>query len=63
MINEAMAQGLPVITTDRYLAGLELIQDSSLGQIIPVDDEALTNAIRFELDNLSEERTYQILKK
>ena len=38
VINEAMACGLPVITTDRCIAGLELIQNGENGYIVPVDD-------------------------
>ena len=37
VINEAMACGLPIITTDKCVAGLELI-DSSNGIIIPADN-------------------------
>lgn len=40
VINEAMACGLPVITTDRCVAGLQLIENNSNGYIIPVDDTA-----------------------
>lgn len=38
VINEAMAHGLPVITTDNCVAGLELIEDGKNGYIVPVDD-------------------------
>lgn len=38
VINEAMAKGLPVITTDRCMAGLELIREGSNGFIVPVED-------------------------
>lgn len=38
VINEAMAYGLPVITTDRCVAGLELVEDGVNGYIVPVDD-------------------------
>lgn len=38
VINEAMANGLPVITTDRCVAGLELIENGVNGYIVPVDD-------------------------
>lgn len=64
VVNEAMAQGLPVVTTDRCVAGLELIQDSVYGQIVPIEDAtALADAIQYELDNLSEARTTRILSK
>ena len=47
VINEAMAQGLPVITTDKCVAGLELIENGKNGYIVAVDDNAaLTEAIR-----------------
>lgn len=39
VINEAMACGLPVITTDQCVAGLELIEDGINGYIVPVDDQ------------------------
>jgi len=38
VINEAMACGVPVITTDKCIAGLELIEDGKNGFIIPVND-------------------------
>lgn len=64
VINEAMAQGLPIVTTDRCVAGLELIQEESLGQIVPVEDiDALATAIWQELNNLSEKKSIQVLKK
>ena len=40
VINEAMAYGLPVITTDRCVAGLELVEDGVNGYIVPVGDDA-----------------------
>lgn len=46
VINEAMAQGLPVITTDQCVAGVELVKDGINGYLVPVgDDAALTAAI------------------
>lgn len=39
VVNEAMAYGLPVITTDKCVAGLELIENYENGFIISVDDE------------------------
>jgi glycosyltransferase involved in cell wall biosynthesis len=38
VINEAMAYGLPVITTQRCVAGLELIEDGVNGYVVPVED-------------------------
>jgi len=46
VINEAMAYGLPVVTTDNCIAGLELVKDYENGFIVPVEDEtALANKI------------------
>lgn len=46
VVNEAMACGLPVISTDKCVAALELVKDSENGYIVPVDDEAtLANRI------------------
>ena len=50
VINEAMAQGLPVITTDKCVAGVELVENGVNGSIVPVDDKAaLTHAINTAL--------------
>ncbi len=38
VINEAMAHGLPVITTDRCVAGMELIEDGCNGYIVKTED-------------------------
>ena len=38
VINEAMAYGLPVVTTDRCVAGLELVEDGVNGYLVPVED-------------------------
>ena len=47
VINEALAYGLPTITTDRCVAGLELIEDGVNGYVVPVSDaEALAEKIR-----------------
>lgn len=52
VINEAMANGLPVITTKRCVAGVELIKDGENGYIIDVDDtEALANKVLMLRDN------------
>lgn len=46
VINEAMACGLPVITTDKCVAGLDLVRDGENGYIVPVgDDRALTDRL------------------
>lgn len=38
VVNEAMAQGLPVITTNKCIAGLELIEDGVNGYIVEVEE-------------------------
>jgi len=38
VVNEAMANALPVITTDKCVAGLELIKDNDNGFIVPADN-------------------------
>ena len=41
VINEALSQGLPVITTNKCIAGLELIEDGKNGYIIDVENEEM----------------------
>lgn len=72
VVNEAMAFGLPVITTDRCIAGLELIKDYENGFIVPVEradilakriEEVLSNeqlAIRMGKTSLKKIRPYTI---
>ena len=51
VINEAMAQGLPVVTTNRSLAGLTLVKNGENGYIVPVEDiKATKEAIEKILD-------------
>lgn len=38
VINEAMANGLPIVTTNRCVAGLELVEDAMNGFIVQVDN-------------------------
>ena len=38
VINEALANGLPVITTDKCVAGLELVRNNENGFIIPSEN-------------------------
>ncbi len=64
VINEAMAKGLVVVTTDRCIAGLELVQDGVNGCIIPIEDEdALRKAIGQAFDMATEETASQILDR
>lgn len=41
VVNEAMANGLPVITTDKCVAGLELIKNGFNGYIVPANNASL----------------------
>ena len=46
VINEAMAYGLPIVTTDRCVAGVELVENGVNGYIVPARDrDALTEAV------------------
>lgn len=72
VINEAMSFGLPVITTERCLAGVEMIENDKNGLIVPVDDPEklsiamnglLTDSARMEfmsLNNLEKTHKYTI---
>ncbi len=52
VVNEAMACGLPVITTDKCVAGRELIENGKNGFVIPVgDDDKLAGCIREIIGN------------
>lgn len=46
VVNEAMAKGLPIVTTDRCNAGLELVHEGKNGFIVPVGDaDAMVNCL------------------
>lgn len=72
VINEAMAYGLPVVTTDRCLAGVEMIENDVNGKIVTVDNSLeLSKAIigllldsdmmkRIALANLDKSHKYTI---
>lgn len=70
VINEAMAKGLPVITTDKCIAGLELIENESIGAIVPsenaielkraIENQLLINNIDINKRVLDKIRNYTI---
>lgn len=52
VINEAMTYSLPIISSDKCVAGLELVKDDLNGYIVPLDDEDfIRNRIEDILDN------------
>lgn len=52
VINEAMAYGLPVITTNRCVAGLDLVEEGVNGYLVPVNDpQAMAERIRLLMDS------------
>lgn len=52
VINEAMSFGLPIVSTDRCVAALELVENNINGIIVPVNDpEALANGIKQVLES------------
>lgn len=52
VINEAMAYGLPIVTTNRCVAGLELINNDQNGFIVPINNsEKLADRIIYILKN------------
>ena len=52
VINEAMAKGLPIVTTNKCVAGLELVENEKNGFIVPVDnEEELKKAIEKIINN------------
>lgn len=62
VVNEAMAKGLPVITTDRCVAGLQLITKPALGQIVPAEDaQALAEAISRAFERMDAQQSQQVL--
>lgn len=57
VINEAMAQGLPVVSTDRCIAALEMVDDGENGYIVETENESeLADGIRKVLCNGDYER-------
>ena len=60
VINEAMSYGLPIITTDRCVAGLELVEDGVNGYIVPIND---VNASAERMDDILSRSDLGMLKK
>ena len=63
VINEAMASGLPVVTTNRCIAGLELIKHESVGTVVQVNDERnLADSIQKVITQTSEKTPKECMK-
>lgn len=54
VVNEAMAYGLPVITTDKCVAGLEMVEEGVTGSIVSVDD---VDAIKKQIQHWLREKS------
>ncbi|MFG0934880.1 glycosyltransferase family 4 protein, partial [Staphylococcus sp. 231237_7MaSpsaltlick] len=63
VINEAMAKGLPIITTDKCIAGIEMIVSEEIGKIIPVNTSAeqLAEHINYAICNYEKFNTTKII--
>ena len=67
VINEALAYGLPVISTDRCVAGVELIKNGENGFVVKADDvDSLVCAIQkistMDLNSMKEKALDSIQK-
>lgn len=63
VVNEALSYGLPVVSSDKCVAGLELINQGKNGYIVPVEDhKALGNSINEAL-KLDAIESYKSIKK
>ena len=52
VINEAMANALPIITTDKCIAGIELVEDEGNGFIVPAENIGeLSRRVNMVLDD------------
>lgn len=61
VINEAMGNGLPIITTENCVAGLELVENGKNGYIIPVDNfEQIVEKANMILKNVELHRNMSI---
>ena len=66
VINEAMASALPIVTTERCVAGLELVENGVNGYIVPVEEEtALFDSISeiLQNDKLRQKMAWNNLKR
>lgn len=57
VVCEAMACGLPVITTDRCLAGMEMVRNGKNGRIVPVGD---ARALQKSMEEMMRQDLYRM---
>lgn len=65
VINEAIARGLPIITTDMCLAGQEIVKDGINGYLVPAEDESALRDAMLKIvhdDDLRERMSKESLK-
>lgn len=65
VVNEAMSNGLPIITSDKCIAGLELVKENKNGDIFTVDNSSLLSTkIKkiLENDDLMEKMSHNSLE-
>ncbi len=59
VINEAMAYGLPVVSSDACIAALELVKDGENGYVVPREDcRALSDKMQMILNDEADESKY-----
>lgn len=64
VINEAMSYGIPVVTTNKCVAGMEMIEQGVTGSIVEVENvNQLVEAVRYWLENGSTESSNVSLDK
>ena len=64
VINEAMSYGIPVVTTNKCVAGMEMVEQGVTGSILEVENvNQLVEAVRYWLENGSVESSNASLDK
>lgn len=63
VINESLANGVPVISSNMCLGALEMIENSKNGYIVPVgNSQEIHDRIQVLIENVTEEMKYNCLK-
>lgn len=64
VVNEAMSYGIPVVTTNKCVAGMEMVEQGVTGSIVEVENvNQLVEAVRYWLENGSIESNNASLDK